>query len=129
MWPFSRRRKPSWRGVDFARVVPERLVDCEDGGPGQDLTLLTPRYTGPLWGRLLQPRLGSDKRHIRIPLEERGAFLWRHIDGQRDIAALARLFCEAFPEDAEQAAERISTYVYAMAENGFIRLVHPADLP
>ena len=130
MWPFRKRRN-RWAGVDFMTLVPARcarLVD-EDDGQGEDalVVLLMPRFQGTLFERWLQPRLRPEKRHIRVPLDARGTFLWRRIDGQREVHALVSGFVDAFPEDSDQADDRVCQYLYYLEQNGFIRFVNLAE--
>ena len=122
-----KRKKTARRDVDITKLIPERTVTCEEDAETGRFVVLMPRYTGPLWGRFLQPRMSPEKRFIRVPLEDRGSVLWRHIDGQRTIGDLIDIFCEAFAEDSEQASQRVGTYLFQMSENGFLRLCEPVE--
>ena len=121
MWPFSRRRK--WDGVDFMTLIPERLADVTESDDGE-IVVLMPRFAGTMYAGWLQPLLRREKKYIRIPLEGRGSFLWRRIDGQRTVGDMVAGFVDAFPEDADQAAERVCHYLYNLEDNRFIRFVN-----
>lgn len=78
------------------------------------------RFQDAILGRLLQPRLRGDRGFIRVPLDRRGSWQWSRVDGERTVGDLARLYREAFPEDAEQIEERLCHYVAALAGHGFM---------
>lgn len=109
-----------WRGVDFMSLVPEHACGWETGVmPGQ-VVLLQPRFQKGLLGRYLQPRLKENKKYVRIPLEERGSFLWCQIDGERTVAQMTEAFRDEFPGEADQVPQRVATYLYQMADNQLI---------
>ena len=43
----------------------------------------------------------------RIRLDDRGAFVWRHLDGVRTVGEIAQLARETFRESIEPAEERV----------------------
>lgn len=113
-------RRSGLRDVDYMTLIPVQRQAAEVDGDAGRVTVLMPRYGDPVLGRLLQPRLPADKRFIRIPLEHRGAFLWRLIDGQRTVADLVRAYRERYPHDSEDAPNRVALFMQAMYENKFI---------
>lgn len=118
MWPW-RRNQPDLRDVNYLDLVPRRLVEAAADEDGR-VVLLMPRYRDPVFGRLLQPRLRGARRFIRVPLEERGSWVWRQVDGQRSVGEIVHAFREAFPAESEQVEERVCHYVAALAGNGFL---------
>lgn len=110
---------------DYLDLVPRRLVESEQGPDGA-LVLLVPRYRDAIWGRLLQPRLGPRKRHLRVPLETRGAALWAAVDGRRSVRELVEAVRAAAPDDQEDLPRRVCLFVQAMADNGFLGLTGPS---
>ncbi len=120
----SFRRRNPWSGVDYASLVPVRRYDSEDDDHSGQVAVLMPRYSDPILGRLVQPRLSAEKRFIRVPLEERGAFLWRRLDGERTVADLAVAFSESFPDDCDDAVRRVSLYLHSMYDNKFIKYLN-----
>jgi len=115
-----RRTSRKWRGVDFMALVPVQACGWTEGDrPGQ-VVVLQPRFRSGLLGRFLQPRLKEGKKHLRIPLEDRGSFLWGLMDGRRTVGEMTVAFSGEFPEDTEQVPERVATYLYQMAENNLI---------
>lgn len=118
------KRKHPLAGRDLMQLVPEPAVPCRIDTESGRVTVLPPRFTDPVFGRLLQPRLPADRRHIRVELEARGSVLWPLMDGRKPVAELVSAFVEAFPEDTDDAADRICKWVYGMYNNGFVRFVN-----
>lgn len=114
----GRKRKAAPEG-DYLDLVPRRLVEAESA-PDGTVVLLVPRYRDAVWGRLLQPRLGPRKRHLRVPLESRGAALWAAVDGRRTVRELVEAVRAAAPADREDLPRRVCLFVQAMADNGFL---------
>jgi hypothetical protein len=117
-WPWD---KPNpLAGKDFMQLVPVPVVEHrrdDDGG----VTLLPPRFPSGLGARWLQPRLPAARRHVRVRLEERGAMLWEQMDGRRPVHELVRAFEEAFPDDRENAVDRVCRWVGGVYRHGFVR--------
>lgn len=115
-----RRKASRWRDRDYLELVPaHRYGHHLEPGTGR-VVVLVPRFTDPVLGRWLQPRLGPRRAHLRVPLEARGAAVWRAIDGRRSVRELAEIFAAAFPDDSSDAARRVSLYLHAMYDKGFI---------
>ena len=116
-----RKTSRKWRGVDFMALVPEKACDWEPcEGPAQ-VVVLQPRFRTGLLGRFLQPRLKDNKKYLRIPLEERGSFLWNLMDGHQTVGDMTEAFRSQFPAETDQVPHRVSTYLYQMADNQLIR--------
>ncbi|PID80400.1 hypothetical protein CSB20_07625 [bacterium DOLZORAL124_64_63] len=110
------RQAQRFAGIDFLDLIPVGGVPYERDPADQRVVLLMPRYRDFFFGRLIQPRLGPEKRFVRMKLDARGSYLWGQMDGRRRIGDLVAGFREAFPEDGAQAPERISGYLYNMYE-------------
>ena len=121
---FFKKTSRKWRGLDFMALVPARSCEWTEAVEPGRVVVLQPRFRSGLLGRYFQPRLGEHKKHLRIPLELRGSFLWRQMDGQQTVAELADAFAAEFPADQEQVPERVATYLYQMAENHLIEFVN-----
>lgn len=119
-----RKSSRKWRGVDFMTLVPEKACEWTQGDvPGQTI-LLQRRFSTGLLGRFLQPRLKETKKYIRIPLEDRGSFLWGQIDGKRTVRDMAEAFGMEFSDEKDQVPERVATYLFQMADNKLIGFVN-----
>jgi hypothetical protein len=119
-----RKTSRKWRGVDFMGLVPQQVCGWEAGPKAGQVVVLQPRFQSGLMGRFLQPRLKEPKKYVRIPLEERGSFLWGLMDGHTTVGAMAEAFRAAFPGESDQVPQRVATYLYQMADNKLIRFVN-----
>lgn len=104
-------------------LVPEKIVGSRVDPDTGLVTVLPPRFSDPILGRLLQPYLPAERRHIRVVLEARGSALWEQVDGCAPVRDLVGVFEEVFPDDAEDSADRVCKWVYGMYHNGFVRFV------
>jgi len=121
---FFNWKATDWAGVDYMQLIPVPRLEAECEPETGQVLILLPRYGDPILSRLLQPRLPANKRFIRVPLEQRGAFLWSLMDGQRSVADLAQAYGREFPEDKEDVPTRVSMYLHAMYDNKFISYVN-----
>lgn len=122
-WPGGGRARASrWDGIDYLDLVPSRAVAFEERADGGHVVLLVPRYRDPVWGRIIQPRLGPRKRFVRVPLEARGSALWRAMDGQRPVRDLIAAVRSSAPADEEDLPRRVCLYLQNLVENRFVTL-------
>jgi hypothetical protein len=119
-----RRTSRKWRGVDFMGLVPLQACGYENGGKPGLVVVLQPRFQSGLMARYLQPRLKETKKYLRIPLEERGSFLWSLMDGKRTVGDLTEAFRAEFQDEKEHVPQRVATYLYQMADNHLIEFVN-----
>ncbi len=116
-------RKSRWTGVDVLQLVPRRLVQWRE--EADRVQLMIPRFREPLIGPWLQRIIPDHKKFIRVPLEHRGTFLWRNMDGRRSVKDLTDLLLESGrEEDNEQIYERVSMYVVNLYQNRFIEFIN-----
>ena len=59
-------------------------------------------------------------RVSHIDLDAMGSFIFRHIDGQRTVGAIAELVKAEFGREAEPLYERLVKYMQILRNNGFI---------
>ena len=55
-----------------------------------------------------------------IHLDEFGSFVWKQIDGEKDIAEIGKSVSEEFGKDAEPLYERLSAYMYRLRDVKYI---------
>jgi hypothetical protein len=118
----KKRERPQWAGLDAMDLVPVRRIESELFDAEDRIRLLEPRFKKGLLGRFLQSRLPRNRAHVKVELDARGSDLWRAIDGRASVADLVRLFVERYPDDTEQAAERVWRFLAVMEHHGFIEL-------
>lgn len=61
--------------------------------------------------------------HIR--LDRYGSFIWRQIDGRRNVYDISRMLKTQFGEEAEPLLERLVPFVQILYQNKFIGYVKP----
>ena len=115
-----RSREPDWAGKDVGPWRPRRLVAFEQNGDDEPLQLLVPRFRSWPFSRLLQPSLRPERAYVRVSLDPRGAALWKAMDGETTVGDLIAFFQDAFPGDAEQAADRVWIFLPAMKRHRFL---------
>lgn len=62
----------------------------------------------------------STPRFSYYTLDRLGSFVWRQIDGTRDVFEIGRLVKEEFAEDAEPLYERLVQFVSILEMNHFV---------
>ncbi len=75
--------------------------------------------------RAILERLSALTGVRRLRLDPRGSFLWRRIDGERSIAALAAELRDGFGDAVEPAEERVTRFLSWLERE---RLVEHLDL-
>lgn len=71
------------------------------------------------FNRLLQ-LIAKKPKVSYIHLESTGSFVWKQIDGKRDILAIGELVKEHFGKDAEPVYERLVKYFATLSNAGFV---------
>lgn len=104
--------------VDLLDLRPQRLVDHELDDEGL-ISLLEPKFRGPILGRLLQPRLS--KPYIRIHLDEVGSAIWRACDGETTVREISEELAERYGEDFDPDHGRLARFLLAMELRRFVR--------
>lgn len=122
------RRMSRWQDIDYLDLVLERVVGDEPGADPGRIRLLAPRFGGLLCGRQLQRLLRGERRWVRVPLDERGTWLWRRLDGRTPVRDLLDGFAAAFPAEAVDTAQRVCFYLEALVQHGFLRHVNADEL-
>ncbi len=65
-------------------------------------------------------KLFKKPRISYVHLEEIGSFIWKRIDGEKSVSALADELKEEFGDKAEPLYERISKYIQILNSYNFI---------
>lgn len=81
--------------------------------------LLRPKFLSP---RLRWLQRLMHKPHFKVKLDEVGACLWKHVDGQRNGSQLSQILREQFEERVEPAETRTAAFLRQLALGRFIRL-------
>jgi hypothetical protein len=115
-----RRTSRKWRGVDFMTLVPVQACGWQPGQKPDQVVVLQPRFQAGFLSRFLQPRLKESKKFLRVPLEERGSYLWNLMDGHKTVGELTEAFHGEFRDENDQVPQRVATFLYQMVDNKLI---------
>lgn len=58
-----------------------------------------------------------------IALDKYGSFVWRQMDGKRNVYEISKLVSERFGREAEPLVERLVKYIQILYQNKFIGYV------
>lgn len=109
----SRRRRRNQAGqatgVNLLDVVPERAAEWDEDPEGR-ITLIRKRPTvrGP---RSLAAWVSSVTGPPRVRLDDVGSFVWRHIDGTRDVRMICGAVQAEFGQRVEPVPERLGQLI------------------
>lgn len=101
-------RKEDLERVNLLDLAPVRLTESEDE-KGR-LVIIRPKPTRRGVTAILH-WLQYWMAVPRIRLDDRGAFVWRHLDGVRTVGEIAQLARKTFGESIEPAEERVGRCV------------------
>lgn len=68
-------------------------------------------------------KLFKKPRISHIALDEYGSFVWKQMDGQRNVYEISKLVSAQFGKDAEPVVERLVKYIQILYQNKFIGYV------
>ncbi len=99
-------------------LFPERGLDHEVDDDGR-VHLLEPKFTGPILGKLLQPRIQTP--YIKTRLDEVGTLVWLRCDGETQVRTIAARLAERFGDDFDPEHKRLALFLHALSSRGWIR--------
>ena len=101
-------RREDLEKMNLLDIAPVCLTECEEV-KGQ-LVIIRPKPTRRgIFAILHWVQYGMAVPRIR--LDDRGAFVWNHLDGRRTVGEIAQLARERFGESIEPAEERVGRLV------------------
>jgi hypothetical protein len=103
--------------INFTDLTPVRKFEHEIDSKGL-AHILVPKYTDPILGRFLQPRLRD--KYIKADLDEIGTALWLFIDGKIKVHDLVWKMKDKFGEQIDPAYERVTLFLQQLHKNKFI---------
>jgi len=102
---------------NYLEFIPVPAKDLEYKNENGNITIFQ-ENTG-LFNYIAQ-KLWHKPRVSQIHLDEMGNFIWPLMDGERDIAAIAKLIKEEFGEKAEPLYNRVVQYFKTLVSYGFV---------
>ncbi len=126
----SERRKKHKTGAgsmkkkkdNFLDYIPKHnsLIPFEENKDGNVEIL---RKNRGLFNRIAQIFFRKPKIS-RIELDTFGSFIWKQIDGKKDVYQIGRLVKDKFGEEAEPLYERLAKFLHILRSNDFILYVN-----
>ena len=105
-------------GQNYLEQIPERNPKLTWKEDESGIVILDMVHQG-LFDKIAQGLFATPKvSHIR--LEAFGSFIWKQIDGQRDLAEIGALVKAEFGDRAEPLYGRLAQYFETLAGNHFI---------
>ena len=116
---FWRKKKKEVQPVNLLTLIPERNARFEEQENGK-ITLLKPRFK-TAW---IQQRMSRIMKHpdYKIHLDDVGSFVWKQMDGFRNVEEIGRRLKETFGEKVEPVYDRLGEFLAILDRNKFIRL-------
>ncbi len=110
--------------INLLEVVPCRNEHIKTERKGESIVLSFPRFKRSWMSRYLLPK-GMSK-DISVPLEEHGSAVWELIDGKRTVREIIEELADHF-QDEEYYESRVSTYLFQLQKDGFIKWIMNSD--
>ena len=104
---------------NLLELIPEKVCESTIDEEGK-VIILAPRFKSKLGKKIFEPII--KKKHVKIHLDKIGTFVWKEIDGKKDVFAISENLKKEFGEKVEPVYERIGKFIAIMKVNGFIKL-------
>jgi len=111
-------KKKSNSEINYLELTPFRLFSHKENPDGL-IDILVPRFTDPLLGRYLQPKL-KKRPYINANLDELGTATWLKIDGENKVGDIILKLDTELGEKISPAQQRITLFLSYLHRNGFI---------
>lgn len=105
--------------VNFLGLCPQALREGEVQASGK-MDVLVPRFGDHALGRWLQRQVR--KPFHRIHLDEIGTHVWKRLDGQTSVHAIAQSLQSEFGERIEPVVDRLESFLGQLARARLIRM-------
>lgn len=108
------KRKKNENFLDYTPSIVEGL-DWNDNGESIVVQL---KHTG-FYNRIAQKFLGMPQASS-ISLDEYGSFVWRQLDGEKNVYQIGELVKRQYGSKAEPLYERLSQFIQTLYDTKFI---------
>lgn len=111
------KRRKILKNANFLDLRPLQLHAYETHEDGT-VTLLIPKFSGWLSGRVLQPFVRHP--YISLALDEHGSATWLLCDGKLTVKAICKRLRDGFGQQVEPAEDRVTTFLSHMYKDNII---------
>lgn len=113
--------KKNKKEVNYLDFIPKKLEKVHWQETDQGLIQLI-IYRDGLFDRIIRKLFFTPDKYV-VDLDEMGSFIWKQIDGERNIYQIALLVKDEFEEVAEPLYERLIQYINILKNNKFVDLI------
>jgi len=99
-------------------LIPVKNIEWEIHPDTGLVNLKRPKFKALLLKKYLSPLLSDP--YFRIKLDEIGTFVWREIDGHKNVAMIAAALEKAFGARVYPVHERLGKFIISLKRSRFI---------
>ncbi len=110
-------KKKYRKNINFLKLIPERNVEFEEEENGK-ITLILEKTKNPLIKAIIN--FFNRSQFFRIHLDEKGSFIWKLMDGKRDMEEIIEKIVERFG-DEESITNRLKVFFLQLERSKFIK--------
>ncbi len=116
-------RKKDRKNINFLKLIPERNIDFEEGENGK-ITLILEKTKNPIIKAIIS--FFNKSQYFRIHLDQKGSFIWKLVDGEKNMEDIISALKENFGEE-EKLLDRLKLFFIQLEKSKFIRFKNLAD--
>jgi len=120
-----REKKVFIKKSNVLDLTPFRLLEHEKYN--EFINVLLPRFNSKFPGAFFQSLLASDRKFIKIKLDEFGSETWNSIDGNTSVKQIITALRQKFGEKIEPAEERTGKFISMLYEQRYISFTELKD--
>ncbi|MBZ2175112.1 PqqD family protein [Schnuerera sp. xch1] len=112
---FKKRKKKQENYLDYIPKKSDR-IDWKEKEDGLIQIII---YRDSLFEKIVRKLFFTPDKY-KLDLDEMGSFIWKHIDGKRNIYEIGQLVENEFKDEAEPLYERLAKFMNLLINNKFI---------
>ena len=106
---------------NFLELIPVRNPDLDYSEDKKGMIVLTVPNIG-IFNKIAQKFFNRPKES-KIHFDDYSSYIWKGMNGKRDIASLGRYLKRKYGEEAEPLYERLIQFIHILRSNKYIGLV------
>ncbi len=110
-------KKRDRKKINFLKLIPEKNIEYEEEENGR-IVLILEKTKNPIIKAIIN--FFNRSQFFRIKLDEKGSFIWRLIDGRKNMAEIIEEFSKEMG-DEESITERIRVFFIQLEKSKFIK--------
>jgi hypothetical protein len=114
---FQFGKKGNYNYLELTPLSKHNYELSEDGS----ITVLVPRFSGKILGKLIQPRLKSP--YVKANFDEFGSAVWLLMNGENTVEQIGTELRNKFGESIEPVFERLTQFLTGLYNHGLISFI------